>query len=196
MAVVEKLAEDLAETLSRNWWVLLLRGIVAILFGALTFMRPGISLASLLLLFGAYALADGVLGAWTAITHRKDRENWWVLLLEGLVGIGVGVLALIKPGLTALALLFYIAIWAIATGVLEIVAAVRLRKEIEGEWVLILAGLASVAFGVLLMARPGSGALAVLWLIGSYAMLFGILLVVLAFKVKGVARKLEARHSA
>ena len=196
MAVVEKLAEDLAETLSRNWWVLLLRGIVAILFGALTFMRPGISLASLLLLFGAYALADGVLGAWTAITHRKDRENWWVLLLGGLVGIGVGVLALIKPGLTALALLFYIAIWAIATGVLEIVAAVRLRKEIEGEWVLILAGLASVAFGVLLMARPGSGALAVLWLIGSYAILFGILLVVLAFKVKGLAKKLEARHSA
>ena len=196
MAVVEKLAENLAETLSRNWWVLLLRGIVAILFGALTLMQPGISLASLLLLFGAYALADGVLGAWTAITHRKDRENWWVLLLEGLVGIGVGVLALIKPGLTALALLFYIAIWAITTGVLEIVAAVRLRKEIEGEWMLILAGFASVAFGVLLMARPGSGALAVLWLIASYAILFGLLLVVLAFKVRGVARKIEARLSA
>jgi len=196
MAVVEKLAEDLAETLSRNWWVLLLRGIVAILFGALTFLQPGISLASLLLLFGAYALADGVLAAWTAITHRKDRENWWVLLLEGLVGIGVGALALIKPGLTALALLFYIAIWAITTGVLEIVAAVRLRKEIEGEWALILAGLASVAFGVLLMARPGSGALAVLWIIGSYALVFGVLLVILAFKVKGLAKKIEARHSA
>ena len=196
MAVVEKLAENLAETLSRNWWVLLLRGIVAILFGALTFLQPGISLASLLLLFGAFAFADGVLGAWTAITSRKDRENWWVLLLEGLVGIGVGVLALIKPGLTALALLFYIAIWAIATGVLEIVAAVRLRKEIEGEWALILAGLASVAFGVLLMARPGSGALAVLWIIGSYAIVFGVLLVILAFKVKGLAKKIEARPSA
>jgi uncharacterized membrane protein HdeD (DUF308 family) len=196
MAMVEKLAENLAETLSRNWWVLLLRGIVAILFGVLAFVRPGISLASLLLLFGAYALADGVLGTWTAISHRKDRENWWVLLLEGLVGIGVGVLTLIKPGLTALALLFYIAIWAIATGVLEIVAAVRLRKEIEGEWGLILAGLASGAFGVLLMARPGSGALAVLWLIASYAILFGILFVVLAFKVRGVAKKMEARVSA
>jgi uncharacterized membrane protein HdeD (DUF308 family) len=196
MAVVEKLAENLAETLSRNWWVLLLRGIVAILFGAFTFLQPGISLASLLLLFGAFAFADGVLGAWTAITSRKDRENWWVLLLEGLVGIGVGVLALIKPGLTALALLFYISIWAIATGVLEIVAAVRLRKEIEGEWALILAGLASVAFGVLLMARPGSGALAVLWIIGSYALVFGVLLVILAFKVKGLAKKIEARHSA
>lgn len=196
MAVVEKLAENLALTLSRNWWVLLLRGAVAILFGILTFLQPGISLASLVLLFGAYALADGVLGAWTAITHRKDRENWWVLLLEGLVGIGVGVLTLFNPGVTALALLFYIAIWAIATGVLEIVTAVRLRKEIEGEWMLVLAGLASVAFGVLLMARPGSGALAVLWLIASYAIVFGVLLVVLAFRVKGVARRIEARLSA
>jgi uncharacterized membrane protein HdeD (DUF308 family) len=196
MAVVEKLAENLAETLSRNWWVLLLRGIVAILFGVLTFMRPGISLASLVLLFGAYALADGVLGAWTAISHRKDRENWWVLLLEGVLGIGVGVLTLVKPGVTALVLLFYIAIWAIATGVLEIVTAVRLRKELEGEWMLVLAGLASVAFGVLLMAAPGAGALAVLWLIGSYATLFGILFVALAFRVRGVARKIAARASA
>lgn len=196
MAVVEKLAENLAETLSRNWWVLLLRGIVALLFGVLTFMQPGISLASLVLLFGAYALADGILGAWTAISHRKDRENWWVLLLEGLLGIGVGALTLFNPGVTALMLLFYIAIWAIATGVLEIVTAIRLRKEIEGEWVLVLAGLASVAFGVLLMASPGSGALAVLWLIASYAILFGILFVVLAFKVRGVAKKIEARLSA
>jgi uncharacterized membrane protein HdeD (DUF308 family) len=196
MAVVEKLAENLALTLSRNWWVLLLRGAVAILFGILTFLQPGISLASLVLLFGAYALADGILGAWTAVSHRKDRENWWVLLLEGLVGIGVGVLTLFNPGVTALALLFYIAIWAIATGVLEIVTAVRLRKEIEGEWMLVLAGLASVAFGVLLMARPGAGALAVLWLIASYAIVFGVLLVVLAFRVKGVARRIEARLSA
>jgi len=196
MAVVEKLAENLAETLSRNWWVLLLRGIVAILFGVLTFMQPGISLASLVLLFGAYAIADGGLGAWTAISHRKDRENWWVLLLQGLLGIGVGVLTLFNPAVTALALLFYIAIWAIATGVLEIVTAIRLRKELEGEWVLVLAGLASVAFGVLLMASPGAGALAVLWLIASYATLFGILFVTLAFKVRGVAKKIEARVSA
>jgi uncharacterized membrane protein HdeD (DUF308 family) len=196
MAVVEKLAEDLAETLSRNWWVLLLRGIVAILFGVLSFMQPGISLASLVLLFGAYALADGVLGSWTAISHRKDRENWWVLLLEGLLGIGVGALTLFSPGVTALVLLFYIAIWAIATGVLEIVTAIRLRKEIEGELMLVLAGLASVAFGVLLMASPGAGALALLWLIASYAILFGILFVVLAFKVRGAATRIAARLSA
>jgi uncharacterized membrane protein HdeD (DUF308 family) len=196
MAVVERLAENLAETLSRSWWVLLLRGIVAILFGVLTFMQPGISLATLVLLFGAFAFADGVLGSWTAISHRKDTEHWWVLLLEGLLGIGVGALTVFNPAVTALVLLFYIAIWAIATGVLEIVIAIRLRKEIEGELTLVLAGLASVAFGVLVMARPGSGALAVLWLIGSYAIAFGLLIVLLAFKVRGVAKKIEARVSA
>ena len=112
-----------------------------------------------------------------------------MLLLEGLLGIGVGALTVFNPGVTALVLLFYIAIWAIATGVLEIVIAIRLRKEIEGEWMLILAGLASVAFGVLMMAPPGSGALAVLWLIGSYAIVFGMLFVLLAFKVRGVAQE-------
>jgi uncharacterized membrane protein HdeD (DUF308 family) len=196
MAVVERLAENLAETLSRSWWVLLLRGIVAILFGVLTFMQPGISLATLVLLFGAFAFADGVLGSWTAISHRKDTEHWWVLLLEGLLGIGVGALTVFNPAVTALVLLFYIATWAIATGVLEIVIAIRLRKEIEGEWTLVLAGLASVAFGVLMMASPGPGALAVLWLIGSYAIVFGMLLVLLAFKVRGAAKKIEARLSA
>jgi uncharacterized membrane protein HdeD (DUF308 family) len=119
-----------------------------------------------------------------------------VLLLEGLLGIGVGALTVFNPAVTALVLLFYIAIWAIATGVLEIVIAIRLRKEIEGEWTLVLAGLASVAFGVLVMARPGSGALAVLWLIGSYAIVFGLLFVLLAFKVRGAAKKIEARLSA
>jgi uncharacterized membrane protein HdeD (DUF308 family) len=141
------------------------------------------------LLFGAYALADGILSCWTAIAGRNDHEHWWVLLLEGLLGIGVGLLTFFAPGLTALALLYYIAIWAIATGVLEIVAAIRLRKEIEGEWWLLLAGLASVAFGVLLVVQPGAGALSVLWLIATYAIVFGLLLVILAFKVRSFAAK-------
>jgi uncharacterized membrane protein HdeD (DUF308 family) len=188
---MELVKDHLAAILSRNWWVLLLRGIVAIVFGVLTWLLPGISLAALVLLFGAYSMVDGILGAWTAIAGRKEHEHWWVLLLEGLVGIGVGILTLFAPGVTALALLFYIAIWAIATGVLEIVAAIRLRKEIEGEWLLVLGGLASVAFGVLLMARPGAGALAVLWIIAAYAVVFGVILVVLAFKARSFARALE-----
>jgi uncharacterized membrane protein HdeD (DUF308 family) len=189
---MELVKDRLAAILSRNWWVLLLRGIVAIVFGVLAWLQPGISLAALVLLFGAYSMADGILGAWTAVAGRKEHEHWWVLLLEGLVGIGVGVLTLFAPGVTALALLFYIAIWAIATGVLEIVAAIRLRKEIEGEWLLVLGGLASVAFGVLLMARPGAGALAVLWIIAAYAVVFGVILVVLAFKARSFGRALAA----
>jgi uncharacterized membrane protein HdeD (DUF308 family) len=187
---MEIVKDKLAAILSRNWWVLLLRGIVAIAFGVMTWTQPGISLAALVLLFGAYSMVDGILGAWTAIAGRKEHEHWWVLLLEGLVGIGVGVLTLFAPGVTALALLFYIAIWAIATGVLEIVAAIRLRKEIEGEWLLVLGGLASVAFGVLLVARPGAGALAVLWIIAAYAVVFGAILVILAFKARSFGRAL------
>lgn len=181
MNIVEK---QLATVLSRNWWVLLLRGLIAVAFGLLGWFRPGITLAVLVLLFGAYALADGILGIWTAIRGRKEHEDWGVLLLWGLVGIAAGILTLVAPGVTALVLLFYIAAWAIATGVLEIVAAIRLRKEIEGEWWLIFGGLVSVIFGVLLMAQPGAGALTLLWLIATYAVIFGVLLVILALKVR------------
>jgi uncharacterized membrane protein HdeD (DUF308 family) len=193
MALREQLKAGLADTLSRSWWMLLLRGLVAVAFGLLTFARPGITLASLVLLFGAFSLADGVLGVWTALTHRHDGENRWLLLLGGLVGIGVGILTLLAPGLTALALLFYIAIGAIATGVLEIVTAIRLRHEIQGEWMLVLAGLCSVVFGLLLMTRPGAGALTVVWLIGSYALVFGLLMLALSFRVRGFAKALAPR---
>ena len=183
----QPIKKRLISILSRSWWLLLLRGLAAIVFGVLTWFQPGISLAALVLLFAAYSMSDGILGVWTAIIGRKDHEDWWVLLLEGLLGIGVGVLTFLVPGITALALLFYIAIWAIATGVLEIVAAIRLRMDIKGEWALILAGLASVLFGVLLVAQPAAGALALLWLIASYAIVFGALLVVLAFKARSFA---------
>jgi uncharacterized membrane protein HdeD (DUF308 family) len=173
----------LAETLARTWWVVVLRGLLAIALGVLAFVSPGITLASLVLVFGAYALVDGVFALLSALRGRGE-EPWWLLVLEGGVGVGIGVLTLVAPGLTALGLLFYIAIWAIATGVLEIAAALALRKEIEGEWLLVLGGLASVAFGAMLIARPGAGALAVLWLIGSYAIAFGALLVLLGFKVR------------
>ncbi len=179
----------LASSLARSWWLMLLRALAAIAFGVLTFVWPGISLASLVLVFGAYCVADGIFTVWTAVSGSKDHEYWWLLLLEGLLGIGVGVLTLFAPAITALALLFYIAVWAIATGVLEIVAAIRLRKEIQGEWLLLLAGLASVVFGTLLIWHPGAGALTVLWLIGSYAIVFGVLLLILAFKIRGFVAK-------
>lgn len=181
MNIVEK---GLAVTLSRHWWVLLLRGLVAIAFGVLAWFQPQISLAALVLLFGAYSLLDGVLGVWFAVAGRKEHERWWIPLLSGILGIAIGILTLLSPGITALALLIYIAIWAIATGALQIVTAIRLRKEITGEWLLILGGLASVVFGVLLIVQPGVGALALLWLIATYAVVFGILLVILAFKAR------------
>jgi uncharacterized membrane protein HdeD (DUF308 family) len=179
----------LVELLSRYWWVLLIRGLAAILFGVLAFAWPGLTLASLVIVFGAYALVDGVFAIAGAI-RGGGRQPWWLLLLEGGVGVGIGVLTLFAPEVTALALLFYIAIWAVATGVLQIAAAIALREEIQGEWLLGLGGLASVIFGALLVARPGAGALAVLWLIGAWALVFGATLVVLSLKarrMRGVA---------
>jgi len=184
---METIGNRLAVILRRTWWMLLLRGLFAIVFGVLTWVLPGVSLAALVLLFGAYVMADGILGVWSAVAGRKEHEHWWVMFIAGLLGIAVGVLTFLAPGVTALVLLFYIAIWAIATGVLQIVVAIRLRKEMSGELLLILAGLASVLFGILLVVRPDAGALAVLWLIATYAVFFGVLLVMLALKVRSVA---------
>ena len=176
--------------LSRAWWSLLLRGIVAIAFGLLTWLKPGISLTALVLVFGVYALTDGVLALAAAFSGRRTEEDWWVIMLIGALGVGVGILTLTHPGATALALLFYIAIWAIGKGVLEIVAAIHLRREIQNEWLLILGGVASVGFGALLLARPGAGALAVLGLIGLYALVIGAVLVVFAFKARKFGKQI------
>ena len=162
----------------------MLRGLAAIAFGILIFTKPQTSLQVLVYLFGVYVLVEGILGVALAVQARNQLDSWGVLLLWGLLGVAVGVFAFLRPDSTALALLFLIALWAIATGVLEIAAAVRLRELIKNEWVLILAGLASVAFGVWLIARPEMGALAVLSLIGAYAIVFGALIVILAFKLR------------
>jgi uncharacterized membrane protein HdeD (DUF308 family) len=181
----------LATILSRFWWMTIIRGVIGVLFGIMLFAWPQISLASLVLVFGAFALADGVGNVVTAIGGRDENENWWVLLLAGLAGMGVGVLTFLNPGATALALLFYIAIWAIAIGLLQIVAAIRLRAEIEGEFWLGLAGVASIVFGALIAARPGEGALAVLWLIATYAIVYGAILIVLAFEARGFVKRVK-----
>jgi uncharacterized membrane protein HdeD (DUF308 family) len=181
----------LVEILSRYWWLTLVRGLIWIFFGIMLFAQPAISLAALTILFGAFVLVDGIGSVVSAIGGRES-EHRWLLLLAGLAGIGVGLLTFVSPGVTALVLLFYIAVWAIATGLLEIVAAIRLRKEIEGEFLLVLSGLVSVAFGVLLMARPGVGALSVIWLIASYAIAFGIILIALAFRTRGIANRVTA----
>lgn len=177
-------------TLSKNWWLVLLRGIVAILFSFLVFSRPGITLAALILAFGIYILVEGVAGITSAIRMRHQDEHWWVLLLEGLAAIAISLITLTSPGTTALVLLFYIATWAMITGVLRVVTAIRLRHEIKGEFWMIVGGIVSVAFGVLLLRYPGEGALAVLTYIGLWAMVTGVSLVLLSFRMRHLAKEI------
>jgi uncharacterized membrane protein HdeD (DUF308 family) len=178
--------------LSRNWWALALRGLFAVLFGIAAFALPGITLGALVLLYGAYAFVDGVFAITAAMVGRTEGVPVWALLLEGIFGIAVGVLTMFWPGITALALLFMISAWAVVTGVLEIVAAIRLRKEIQGEWLLALSGILSILFGLALVVNPGAGALAVVWLIGAYAIAFGLLLIALGFRLRSWSRLLSS----
>jgi len=178
--------------LARNWWLFVLRGVIAILFGILAFTRPGITLEALVLVFAFWALIDGVLALIHSVGAAQSGEPWWPLVLGGLLSVAAGLVALRWPGITALVLLLIIAYWSILRGILEIAAAVRLRHEIQGEWWLILGGIASVVFGALLVMFPGSGVLAVVWLIGIYAVIFGVALLMLGLRLKGMAGHVPA----
>jgi uncharacterized membrane protein HdeD (DUF308 family) len=173
----------MVHALAKNWWLLLLRGIAAIIFGVLAFAWPGLTLLTLILFYGAFALVDGVLAITAAIAGGAPAPRWW-LAIVGVLGIAAGLLTFLMPGLSALVLLFFIAGWAIATGVLQIIGAVQLRKEIDNEWLLILGGVISVLFGVGMMLAPGAGALALVWVIGTYAVIMGVVLVALALRLK------------
>jgi len=175
----------MVEALSRYWWAFVVRGIIAVLFGILAYAWPGITLATLVIFFGAYILIDGILLIVKAIASWSGREDRWLLLLEGLLGIGIGIITFVAPGVTAIGLVLFIAAWSLATGVLEIATAVRLRKEIKGEPWMIVSGIASILFAVLLMFFPGAGALGLLWLIAAYAIIFGVVLVILGFRLRG-----------
>jgi len=172
------------ELLSRYWWAFVLRGIFAIIFGLLAWIWPAITLPVIVIFFGAYAFVDGILLVINALGGWHREQHHWLLLLEGLVGVGIGIITFINPAVTAIALLFYIAVWSIATGVLEISSAIQLRKEVRGEGWMVLSGIASIVFGLLLMIFPGAGALGVIWLIAAYAIVFGVMLIGLGFKVK------------
>jgi len=177
------LGSAMVHALAKNWWLLLLRGIAAIIFGLLALAWPGLTLLTLILFYGAFALVDGVLAIVAAITGGVPGSRWW-LAIVGLLGIAAGLLTFLTPGLTALVLLFFIAGWAIVTGVFEIIGAIKLRKEIDNEWLLILGGIISVLFGVGMMLAPGAGALALVWVIGAYSVVMGVLFVALAFRLK------------
>jgi uncharacterized membrane protein HdeD (DUF308 family) len=171
-------------SLSHNWWLIVLRGVLAILFGLTAFFWPGVTGLVLILFFGGYAFADGVIAVITGLSHVKDSPRWWVFLIEGLISIGAGSVAFIYPGLAGLALLALIAAWAILTGIFEIAAAIRMRREITNEWLLALGGILSILAGALLIAQPVAGGLAVVWIIGAYALIFGVLLIALGFRLR------------
>jgi uncharacterized membrane protein HdeD (DUF308 family) len=182
--------ESALHALAKRWWLILLRGVVAILFGIATFVWPGLTLLTLVLLYGAFALADGVIALAAAVTGRHAVSTWW-LVLVGILGIAAGIVSFVLPGMTALILILLIGAWAIAHGIVEIIAAIQLRKEIDNDWLLILAGVLSVAFGILVIAAPGAGALGLIWAIGAYSILFGILLIGFAMQV----RRHQALHA-
>jgi uncharacterized membrane protein HdeD (DUF308 family) len=177
-----------------NWDMFLVRGILALLFGIATMLMPGITLVALVVLFGTYALLDGVVLSIIAITDPKAHPDWWLMLLTGLVSIAAGIVTFAWPGITAVSLFYVIIAWAIATGIFKVIYAIRFRKAIEGEWLLVLDGILSVAFGILLMAQPVAGVLAVLWMIGVYTIAYSTMLVILAVRLRNLEVKTDAQQ--
>lgn len=175
----------------RSWWVPALRGLAGILFGVLALAWPRLTLVSLIILFAAYALVAGVASVAGALRHRRTEDEWWVAMLLGLVSIGAGTVAVINPTLTALVLVLVMGANALVSGVLDIFAAIQLRRMVEGEWLLVLSGLASMAFGAIVFVHPGAGALALVWLVSVYAIVSGALLLGLALRMRahGAARR-------
>ena len=177
--------------LFRNWWIIAVRGMLAIVFGILALVWPDTTKLALVLLFGTYVLVDGFSAIAAGIALAPNFKRWWALLLEGLTGIMIGVLTFSWPNVTGLILLYFIATWAVITGIFEIVAAIQLRRVISGEWAMILSGLMSVLFGIVLFVFPAAGAVSIVWLIGIYAIAFGIMGLIFAFHVRGLWRSIE-----
>lgn len=172
------------DVLARNWWAVLIRGIAAVLFGISAFLWPALAGFALVVLFGAYAFVDGVFALVAAIRAAEAHQRWWPLALEGVIGIAIAAIVFFDWRIAATAIYFTIAAWALLTGILEIVAAVELRKAIEGEWMLVLGGVLSIVFGILMVVFPAVGVLSVIWLIAFYAVLFGAALIALSLRLR------------
>ena len=181
-----------AQVVRRNWWVLALRGVLAIIFGLIALFAPGLALLAFIIVFAVYAIIDGIAAVVTAIQERGSLNRWGWVLFEGIISILAGIVAFVYPGLTALVLLYVIAFWAIVTGIMEIVAAFAIRGFASREWALGIAGVLSILFGIILIIRPGAGILAILWLVGIYAIIFGILFIVRAFQLRSWASSVAA----
>jgi len=169
---------DLGKSMAEYWWAFAIRGLLGVLFGIGTMLWPDITLKIVLIFFGVYCLIDGV----TAFAMAFSEKRWWYIL-EGLVSVAAGIIVFAWPGVTVVTIMWIIGFWAIVRGVWQILAAIQLRKEIDNEWMLILGGIVSVLFGALVVVRPGAGILAMTWVLGVYALLFGIFLIVLGFRL-------------
>jgi uncharacterized membrane protein HdeD (DUF308 family) len=172
------------DALARNWWALLIRGIAAVIFGVLAFLWPGATIVAIGILFGAYAFVDGIFAIIAAIRAAESHQRWWPLVIEGIVGLIIAAITFYDVAITLFALYVTIAVWAIITGIMELIAAVELRKAIRGEIWLALGGIASILFGLLMFWKPFAGALAIIWLIGAYAIVFGITMIALSFRLR------------
>ncbi len=171
---------------AKNWWVLLLRGIFAVFFGIMAFTNSALTLTTLVLLYGVYALVDGFTALWVGGSTR----SWW-LFFGGILSLAAGIYTFIYPGITTIVLLYLIAAWAIVRGFFEVVTAIQLRREISNEWALLLGAILSIIFGVLLFSNMAAGALAMVWAIGAYAFAFGLMMIILAFRLRGLPGRLE-----
>ena len=188
MQIAREVPRPMLHALAKGWWLLLLRGIAAIVFGVLAFLWPGLTLVTLVLLYGAFALVDGVLSLVAAFTGgAKPVPTWW-LVVVGLLGIAAGAVTFLWPGLTAVLLVLFIGAWALVHGIFEIIGAIKLRKEIDNEWMLILGGVLSVIFGAIILIAPGAGALGLVWAIAGYSIVFGILFIALSLRLRKHSR--------
>jgi uncharacterized membrane protein HdeD (DUF308 family) len=177
----------MVHVLARNWWALLIRGIAAVIFGILAFTWPGATLFAICILFGAYAFVDGVFAIVAAVRAAQAHERWWPFVIEGIVGLAIAAITFYDVTITFLALYFTVAVWAFITGILEIAAGIQLRKHIANEFLLILAGLASIVFGVFMFWHPVAATIAIVWIIATYAVVFGIIMIALAFRLRAHA---------
>src|SRR5205085_2116457 len=187
---------EMVKTLTQNWWLVVLRGVLSIVFGIAAFIWPRDAFAALVILFGAYALVDGIFAVVTGIAGSGASGGMrWSLVLGGLAGIIIGVVTFVNPTITAVSLLYFIGVWAVLTGIFEVIAAIQLRQEISNEWSLIFGGILSVIFGVLVFIYPQASALSILWLIGIYAAIYGIAIVALGFRIKSLGNTLSNMSS-
>ena len=190
MTAPNAMADVVADVWSGMWWALALRALAAILLGVIAIMLPGPTLVAVVIVFAIYAITDGILAIIAAVQGIRRKERWGPMLFQGIVGIIAGAIAVLWPGIGALALTYLVAAWALVTGAFEIAAAIRLRKEIKGEWLLLLAGVLSVVLAALLVIFPGAGALTLVWWLGAYAFAYGVVSLALAFRVRKLAQAL------